>query len=376
MVRFICRYAQQFFATSPAPFSIDQTTPTTTTTTPSAKRAKTRTQPAANAVVPIVTDLDIVRACHRLLECDTSYYRAQWDWSVFVQRFLHKGCSVQRLYCNEIVAIVLNMSAQQLQLLNGDVADVQAALVERSLLAAGENANGTVVGANVPRESDDAMETDSDAADASSLTPWPLDSDIVTSVQGVLLPIFNAANARYYQHAAEVPKSAGTQTVLVESTRTNLRNLAVGIASDKAVCLSGPVGCGKTSLVEYLAKRTGRMAMPWDVRDAVAGERSEDDAVVQMKRKSKGGKKRKNASKEVEEVQQEGEVKKGGLASGFLRIQLGDQTDSKMLLGQYRCTDVPGEFVWQAGALTQVRNCARFLFSRSTIFRIFSTLHK
>jgi hypothetical protein len=25
-----------------------------------------------------------------------------------------------------------------------------------------------------------------------------------------------------------------------------------------------------------------------------------------------------------------------------------------MLLGSYRCTDVPGEFVWQPGVLTQV----------------------
>ncbi|KAF4092103.1 hypothetical protein AMELA_G00017110 [Ameiurus melas] len=34
-------------------------------------------------------------------------------------------------------------------------------------------------------------------------------------------------------------------------------------------------------------------------------------------------------------------------------VQLGDQTDSKMLLGMYRCTDVPGKFVWQPGSLTQ-----------------------
>jgi len=38
-----------------------------------------------------------------------------------------------------------------------------------------------------------------------------------------------------------------------------------------------------------------------------------------------------------------------------MKVQLGDQTDSKMLLGSYRCTDVPGEFVWQPGVLTQVR---------------------
>jgi midasin (ATPase involved in ribosome maturation) len=38
-----------------------------------------------------------------------------------------------------------------------------------------------------------------------------------------------------------------------------------------------------------------------------------------------------------------------------VKVQLGDQTDSRMLLGSYRCTDVPGEFVWQPGVLTQVR---------------------
>ncbi len=33
---------------------------------------------------------------------------------------------------------------------------------------------------------------------------------------------------------------------------------------------------------------------------------------------------------------------------------MGDQTDAKVLLGTYVCTEVPGEFRWQAGALTQV----------------------
>lgn len=45
----------------------------------------------------------------------------------------------------------------------------------------------------------------------------------------------------------------------------------------------------------------------------------------------------------------------------LLKVQLGDQTDSKMLLGSYRCTDVPGEFVWQPGVLTQVRKGVIFL---------------
>lgn len=39
---------------------------------------------------------------------------------------------------------------------------------------------------------------------------------------------------------------------------------------------------------------------------------------------------------------------------GLLKVQLGDQTDAKVLLGTYHSTDIPGEFVWTAGVLTQV----------------------
>ena len=39
---------------------------------------------------------------------------------------------------------------------------------------------------------------------------------------------------------------------------------------------------------------------------------------------------------------------------GLLKVQLGDQTDAKVLIGTYHSTDVPGEFVWTAGVLTEV----------------------
>lgn len=38
----------------------------------------------------------------------------------------------------------------------------------------------------------------------------------------------------------------------------------------------------------------------------------------------------------------------------MIRIHMDDQMDSKTLLGSYICTDVPGEFRWHPGALTQV----------------------
>ncbi|RXM29707.1 Midasin [Acipenser ruthenus] len=88
--------------------------------------------------------------------------------------------------------------------------------------------------------------------------------------------------------------------VLVDSTCQSLQRLAMAVASQNAVLLEGPIGCGKTALVEYLAAVTGHVKPPH-----------------------------------------------------ILKVQLGDQTDSKMLLGMYRCTDIPGEFVWQPGTLTQ-----------------------
>lgn len=109
-------------------------------------------------------------------------------------------------------------------------------------------------------------------------------------IGGIYLPIQDATDATIVPDLVEVA-----------STKDNLRKIALGVASKKAICLQGVVGSGKTSFVHYLAAKTGR-----------------------------------------------------SLGQNFVKIQLGDQTDSKMLLGTYRCTDIPGEFIWQPGVLTQV----------------------
>ncbi|PFX16223.1 Midasin [Stylophora pistillata] len=88
--------------------------------------------------------------------------------------------------------------------------------------------------------------------------------------------------------------------VMVPSTANNLHSLVLSVATGNGVLLEGPIGCGKTALVEFVARATGRTHPP-----------------------------------------------------DFMKIQLGDQTDSKSLLGTYVCTDTPGEFSWQAGLLLQ-----------------------
>ncbi|XP_050541449.1 midasin [Daktulosphaira vitifoliae] len=95
------------------------------------------------------------------------------------------------------------------------------------------------------------------------------------------------------------PSKQNDELILVHSTKKNIRNLALAISAGKVVCLVGPVGSGKSVLIRYLADITGH-----------------------SNRK-------------------------------LLTVQLGDETDSKMMLGSYHCTDIPGEFVWQPGVLTK-----------------------
>ncbi|CAK4694190.1 unnamed protein product [Aphanomyces euteiches] len=86
---------------------------------------------------------------------------------------------------------------------------------------------------------------------------------------------------------------------LVETTSTvqALRSLAIALSVDRPILVTGTDGCGKTALLRDLARRTGHTNM--------------------------------------------------------VELHLDDQMDSKTLVGSYICTDIPGEFSWQPGALTQ-----------------------
>ncbi|XP_076030788.1 midasin isoform X2 [Oratosquilla oratoria] len=98
----------------------------------------------------------------------------------------------------------------------------------------------------------------------------------------------------------ESNKKAAGCLVELQSTENNLRATALAIARGRPVLLEGVVGSGKTSVIEHLAHLTGRIGAPY-----------------------------------------------------LTKVQLGDQTDSKTLLGTYRCTTTPGEFIWQPGSLTK-----------------------
>lgn len=56
--------------------------------------------------------------------------------------------------------------------------------------------------------------------------------------------------------AALDPSDSGL--VLTETTRRNVRALALAVSQRKPVLLEGPIGAGKTAVIEELAKMTGR----------------------------------------------------------------------------------------------------------------------
>jgi midasin len=87
-------------------------------------------------------------------------------------------------------------------------------------------------------------------------------------------------------------------TVHTPTTAYNLRSLALSVLTRRPVVIQGSSGSGKSHLIRTLAQAMG-------------------------------------------------------CESDIIELHINDQTDSKTLIGSYVCSDVPGEFIWQAGVLTQ-----------------------
>ncbi|KAM4713456.1 midasin isoform 2-T2 [Anableps anableps] len=233
---------------------------------------------------------DLMAATLRFLQSDCAKFRMLWDWSPCVSQLLTSDVMV-RGSTAQCLALVCHMTDNQKAIFlrkvlsNDEILHMKMKALEESQQLEAEKALVLTNQRSVMWHQDLAQKFTRGQVVSEDL------SRNVVAVCGVVLP------RMVPRHAEEVKP---TNVVLVESTCQNLRRLALAVASHKPVLLEGPIGCGKTALVEYMAAITGHSN-----------------------------------------------------AADILKVQLGDQTDSKMLLGMYRCTDIPGKFVWQPGTLTQ-----------------------
>ncbi|XP_022106859.1 midasin-like [Acanthaster planci] len=253
------------------------------------KKKKQKHKPEVSIPSPTLTD--VLATCHRFLRFSREAFVDLWDWSPVMKLVEHEDLDV-RWDSVHIVAALTDMADQQ----------------TRSLLSSHftpEDLRHLTLKHEEARHVDMATcraslllnpEVMFDLARQQKLTHTMhevIGSDLSSSVAavcGILLPARTSCEKQDPAHTL----------VGVPSTAHNLHCLALAVSSGTAVLLEGAVGCGKSALVDHLAQVTGRQKVPH-----------------------------------------------------LLKVQLGDQTDSKALIGTYRCTDIPGEFVWQPGALTQ-----------------------
>ncbi|KYM78871.1 Midasin [Atta colombica] len=222
-----------------------------------------------------VSECDIVIACYSILQSAVNHFKHKWNWSRFY-KYLTNADDRIKWVALKCIAIVLNMSeSTRLSCAQTLIPNFKQFLIDYE---------------------DRSINTNIICAGFESMEDIVKNISSIVSVGGILLPTLSRNSSQNTYNL-----------VPVSSTKKNLQSLAIAIGSRKCICLQGPVGCGKTALVEYLARVTGHDT------------------------------------------------------SNFIKMQLGDQTDSKMLLGMYRCTDVPGEFVWQPGVLTQAVIAGKWL---------------
>uniref|UniRef100_A0A8B9G947 Midasin n=1 Tax=Amazona collaria TaxID=241587 RepID=A0A8B9G947_9PSIT len=236
---------------------------------------------------------DLMEAAYRFLQKEQSIFQELWDWSVCIP-LLRSHDTLVRWYTSNCLALVTCMNDEhKVSFLKKifspeELIHFRLKLLEESHL---ENVEQALVLAN-PESSFWQKERELQYTQG-HIVSGDLSANVV-AVCGIVLC------HTHFPNRSVLCNLITSHFVLVESAFTNLQNLAIAVAYQTPVLLEGPIGCGKTSLVEYLAAVTGRAKPPH-----------------------------------------------------ILKVQLGDQTDSKTLLGMYRCTDVPGEFVWQPGTLTQ-----------------------
>ncbi|KAF9194234.1 AAA ATPase midasin [Haplosporangium sp. Z 11] len=235
--------------------------------------------------------LDTLMTCFRLLNFSQSTFASLWDWTPIYNLLSYNDDALKYLAIR-CLAVVL------------DIRDDQIGTALKVHLTPGTDISWTVGSHKYQADLLTLMEQDRISAAQLALFKNPTISGPDASHRRITVEDLSPLTVNLC--GVLLPRSIGEQhiysilpehrLVLTETTKHNLHSIGLALSIGAPVLLEGVTGSGKTALVEEVARVTGR-----------------DDLV---------------------------------------KIHLGDQTDSKVLLGTYVSTSKPGSFKWQAGVLT------------------------
>ncbi|CAG8439564.1 5371_t:CDS:10 [Funneliformis mosseae] len=235
----------------------------------------------------------LLLTAYRLLRFSGSTFIKLWNWSPLFQLLVHANKTIRYLsiWC---LSIVFNMSDEQrekaLQFWVG---------ANNEKISIEWNHGGTqdirmltlLEQVSLAKQQSHLLLNDFTSQEFSEY--WRFNesdlSSLTVNISGVLLPKSFICSERSVSNKQRL--------VLTDTTRCNLHSICLAISIGSPVLLEGVTGAGKSALVEEIARISGR----------------EHDLV---------------------------------------KIHLGDQTDSKILLGTYVSTSTPASFRWQPGILT------------------------
>eukprot|EP00850_Spirogloea_muscicola_P002909 SM000011S19087 [mRNA] locus=s11:783175:828718:+ [translate_table: standard] len=279
------------------------------------------------SAAPELSVVDILAASYRLLTAEAAIFGPLWDWSALASLLLPQSAAAAAPTSENSVA-ALGIWEVDDEGAGGSKVRWLAGQALALVLRLGDGPRRRLFGhtAGLPRRKELAcilwwqelerqlaaeraqffLEPLLDplsrrATEASTSGPAPRRGGLYVSVCGVQLPRRSMTSDKpraALAALAAVPH--GDSMVLTTTTSNNLEAIAIALCRRRPVLLEGPSGVGKSALIDEVARLTDN----FDV----------------------------------------------------VKVHLDDQMDSKTLLGTYVCTDTPGEFRWQPGALTQAVN--------------------